>query len=259
MTVQPLRVAVAAIISPKGTLESYRPLVAYLGARLGRPGELVQRRTYAETNELVRRGEVDVAFVCTRAYVMGRREFGMQLLAIPEVHGQQVYYSVVIVRADSPFRRVEDLRGATFAFTDPLSNTGHLYPVYLVYRMGYRPEEFFKQTFFTYSHDNAIRAVDRGDVYIDPGMAKALLEDLVSPQAGPDLTDPWESLSEREQQVLRGVALGYTNREIAERLHLSVKTVETYRARAMEKLGLATRAQLVQYAARRGLLEGEWP
>ncbi len=99
----------------------------------------------------------------------------------------------------------------------------------------------------------AIRAVVRGDVYIHPSMTRALLEDLVSVHQPPTY-DPWDNLSEREQQVIRRVALGYTNREIAEQLHLSVKTVETYRARAMEKLGLKTRAQLVQYAARRGLL-----
>ena len=100
---------------------------------------------------------------------------------------------------------------------------------------------------------SAIRAVMRGDVYIHPSMTRALLENLM-PVNQPPTHDPWDDLSEREQQVIRRVALGYTNREIAEQLHLSVKTVETYRARAMEKLGLKTRAQLVQYAARRGLL-----
>ncbi len=100
----------------------------------------------------------------------------------------------------------------------------------------------------------AIRAVMRGGVYIHPSMTRILLENLMPVNQSPT-HDPWDDLSEREQQVIRRVALGYTNREIAEQLHLSVKTVETYRARAMEKLGLKTRAQLVQYAARRGLLE----
>lgn len=99
----------------------------------------------------------------------------------------------------------------------------------------------------------AIRAVMRGDVYIHPSMTRALLDNLV-PADRPPRHDPWEDLSEREQQVIRRVALGYTNREIAAQLHLSIKTVETYRARAMEKLGLKTRAQLVRYAAQRGLL-----
>src|SRR3990172_1693725 len=59
----PLRVAVAAVISPKETLKSYDALLDYMGKRLGRPGELVQRQTYAETNDLVRSAHLDVAFV----------------------------------------------------------------------------------------------------------------------------------------------------------------------------------------------------
>jgi two-component system response regulator NreC len=99
----------------------------------------------------------------------------------------------------------------------------------------------------------AVRAVARGELYIHPSMTRSLLEDLL-PAAASAAHDPWEELSEREQQVIRRVAMGFTNREIAGQLHLSVKTVETYRARAMEKLGLQSRAQLVEYAMRRGLL-----
>lgn len=100
---------------------------------------------------------------------------------------------------------------------------------------------------------SAIRAVARGELYIHPSMTRSLLKDLL-PASEPASQDPWEELSEREQQVIRRVAMGFTNREIADQLHLSVKTVETYRARAMEKLGFQSRAQLVEYAMRRGLL-----
>ena len=160
--VLPLRVAVAAVISPKGTVESYGPLLDYLSDKLDRPVELVQRRTYAEVNDLVERGEVDVAFVCTSAYVAGHREFGMQLLAAPQVGGEAVYYSYLIVPADSAATGMADLRGKVFAFTDPMSNTGRLYPTYLVRQLGGSPKTFFRRTFFTYSHDDAIRAVAAG-------------------------------------------------------------------------------------------------
>ncbi len=160
--VVPLRVAVAAILSPQGTARSYQPLLDVLEAKLGRPVELVQRRTYAEVNELIRRGEVDLAFVCTRAYVEGQKAFGMELLAIPQIHGRTTYRAAVIVRKGYPARSFEDLRGAVFAFTDPLSNTGHLYPSVLVRRLGETSETFFRRTFFTYSHDNAIGAVADG-------------------------------------------------------------------------------------------------
>lgn len=160
--VVPLRVAIAAVISPQGTIESYQPLLDYLGQKLGRPIELVQRRTYAEINALVETGEVDVAFVCTSAYVDGRDRFGMELLAAPQVNGEAVYYSVLLVPINSPAQSLADLRGKTFAFTDPMSNSGRNYPTYLVQQLGETPETFFARTFFTYSHDDAIRAVADG-------------------------------------------------------------------------------------------------
>ena len=67
--------------------------------------------------------------------------------------------------------------------------------------------------------------------------------------------DPWQELSEREYEVIKYVTRGHTNAEIATALALSIKTVETYRARGMEKLGLRTRAQLVQAALAKGMLE----
>lgn len=97
----------------------------------------------------------------------------------------------------------------------------------------------------------AIRAVLRGELYIHPALTRQLLEDLL-PQT-PAL-NPWESLSEREREVLLLVARGYTAAEIAEQLSLSPKTVENYRTRGMEKLGLRSRAALVQYALNHNLL-----
>jgi phosphonate transport system substrate-binding protein len=161
-SVIPLRVAVAAVISPKGTVESYQPLLDYLGARLSRPVELVQRRTYAEVNDLVENGQVDMAFVCTSAYIAGHAEFGMELLAAPLVNGEAIYYSALIVPANSPAESMADLRGKVFAFTDPMSTSGRMYPTLLVLELGSAPERFFSRTFFTYSHDDAIRAVAEG-------------------------------------------------------------------------------------------------
>ena len=104
---------------------------------------------------------------------------------------------------------------------------------------------------------SAIRAVLRGEMYVHPSMTRTLLEDIL-PEAksfSADLT--WASLSEREQEVLKMVALGHTSAEIADQLSLSAKTVETYRARGMEKLGLRTRAALVKFALQEGLIKKE--
>lgn len=155
----PLRVAIAAVISPKETRRSYDDLLAFLGDKVGRPVEIVQRQTYAEVNDLIRSGNIDLAFVCTKAYVDGQQDFGMELLVAPEVRGETVYYSYIIVPKDSDAKSLADLRGKTFAFTDPLSNSGRLAPAYMLWQMGETPDSFFKKFTYTYSHDNSIKAV----------------------------------------------------------------------------------------------------
>ena len=106
----------------------------------------------------------------------------------------------------------------------------------------------------------AIRAVQRGEVFLYSSFTRVLLGDL-APSGSVDGAhsgrDGYERLSQREREVLRLVALGYTNRQIGDQLFLSVKTVETYRARLMEKLNLKSRSALVRYALRRGLLDNE--
>ncbi len=101
----------------------------------------------------------------------------------------------------------------------------------------------------------AIQAVMCGDLYVHPSMTKALLNDMVPAPLTTVIENEWDALSEREQAVLRLVALGYTSKEIADQLSLSVKTIETYRARGMEKLGLHNRAALVRFALAHGVLE----
>jgi two-component system response regulator NreC len=104
---------------------------------------------------------------------------------------------------------------------------------------------------------SAISAVLRGEVYIHPSMTRVLLEDMLPASQTAASENSWASLSEREQQVLKMVALGHTSAEIASQLNLSAKTVETYRARGMEKLGLRTRAALVKFALQEGLINKE--
>jgi two-component system response regulator NreC len=102
---------------------------------------------------------------------------------------------------------------------------------------------------------SAIRAVWQGGTYLHPEHARLLLKGTPSAPANEAAADDsYELLSPREQQVLRLIALGHTNQQVADRLSLSVKTVETYKSRLMTKLGMAGRAALVRYALQRGLL-----
>ena len=104
----------------------------------------------------------------------------------------------------------------------------------------------------------AIRAVHRGGTYVDPSLANVLVQDVLAKRgrkARPK--QPVNILSDREHQVLKLVAQGYSSPQIAKRIFVSVKTVETYRARITEKLELRTRSEVVRYAIRMGLLSAE--
>jgi DNA-binding NarL/FixJ family response regulator len=96
----------------------------------------------------------------------------------------------------------------------------------------------------------AIRAVERGEPFLTPDAQRALIKDVLA--RGSERSD---ELSPREQEVVKLVAEAHTNKEIAELLHLSEKTVENHRANAMRKLGMRDRVELVRYAIRRGLIE----
>jgi len=100
---------------------------------------------------------------------------------------------------------------------------------------------------------SAIRAVAAGERYVHP----ALGAKLVSAEAEGRRRAEQDPLSEREREVLRLLALGHTNQEIAEQLYISVRTVETHRAHIMQKLSLSSRADLVRYAIAEGLLQPE--
>ena len=157
-----LRGAVAAMISPRETFIHYRQLLDYLAKKSGKDLEFVQRKTYEEISELLGKGEVDLAFICSGPYASTKARYGFVPLAVPEVQKNTSYRAYLIVNQNSPFNKLQDLKGQTFAFTDPDSNTGKLVPTFWLAQLNLRPETFFKEIIYTYSHDNSILAVARG-------------------------------------------------------------------------------------------------
>ena len=104
---------------------------------------------------------------------------------------------------------------------------------------------------------SAIRAVYKGRTYVDSELAEILVRDAFGKKEDGNGSVVDSVLSDRELQVLKLVAEGFSSREIAEQIYISTKTVETYRARFAEKLGLKSRAQIVRYALNLGLLSSE--
>ena len=104
---------------------------------------------------------------------------------------------------------------------------------------------------------DAVRAVARGDLYVRPSAARVLARELKKKEEAADDRARYEKLTERERDVLRLTAEGYTAPEIGEKLHISPKTVDTYKQRVNEKLGLMHRPDYVQFALRVGILAAE--
>ncbi len=101
----------------------------------------------------------------------------------------------------------------------------------------------------------AIRAVYAGDVFLYPSVARQLVADFVARAKSGEEQHSYDGLTAREREVLELIAKGHTNQAIADKLFISPSTVQTYRTRIMRRLNLHSRAELIQYAMRKGLLD----
>lgn len=155
----PLKIGVASMITPVDAVKYYQDVIDYIGKEIGRPVQMVHRRTYEEMDALLERGEVKVAFICSAPYVKNHEHFGVELLVAPNVQGKSTYQSYIIIHNDSPIKSFTGLKGKTFAFTDPKSNSGKLYPTYLLKTMGSTPEKFFRSVLYSYSHNKSVEMV----------------------------------------------------------------------------------------------------
>ena len=135
-------------------------LETYLVARLGRPVQLVKRRTYQEITAMLLSGQLDAAWVCDDPYVQHEDKFA--LLAVPLYQRQPLYQTYAIVSEASQAQSFDDIRGSVHAFSDPDSTSGYLVTRYLLALRHTTPEQFFRTSFFTYGHRNVVRAVASG-------------------------------------------------------------------------------------------------
>jgi phosphonate transport system substrate-binding protein len=172
-----IKIAVGSMITPKEGYAYYRQVLDYIGEKLGKRAEFIERETYAEINALIKSREVDMAFVCSKPYVNGHNDFGMELLLAPQLYGKTTYNSYILVHIESPIGKLEELRGKIFAFSDPLSNTGKLVPTYMLAKLGETPDSFFKSYMYTKAHDNTIKAV--AQKVADGGAVDSLIWDYL--------------------------------------------------------------------------------
>jgi len=178
-----VKVGVSSMITPVDTVKYYQDIIDYLASYIKEPLKMVHRRTYAEMDHLLEKGEVKIAFICSAPYVTDRERFGVELLVAPVVDGNPFYHSYIIVHRESPIRTFSELRGKRFAFTDPNSNSGKLYPTYLVKKMGFTPNEFFSSISYSYSHNKSIEWVAKK--IVDGGAVDSIVYDHMMATASP--------------------------------------------------------------------------
>jgi phosphonate transport system substrate-binding protein len=147
------------MITPVSAVKYYQQVVEYLGSKLGLPSEMVHRTTYDEIDVMLEEQKLDLAFICSSPYVLDNQKFGVELLVAPQVKGSVDYHSNIIVHKDSTISTLEELRGYTFVFADPKSNSGKLYPTYLLAKRNESPESFFDSFQFSYSHNKSVEIV----------------------------------------------------------------------------------------------------
>lgn len=156
-----LRVGLTGVVV-REYMRSFNKFADYLSLRLGRPVEFVLRRSYRDIMDLLERGEIDVAWVCGYPFVKSRNPEYLSLLVAPVYRGAPLYRSLLIVPSASRAASIADLRGKVFAYSDPDSNSGYLVPRAAIAETGQNPDQFFRLTFFTYSHAETVLAVSRG-------------------------------------------------------------------------------------------------
>lgn len=170
-----LRVAITPVLVERN-VEINKRLIEYIGEKVKYPVHVIQRRTYQEVNDLLEQKMVDIAFVCSLPYVSGKEQFGMEILVTPVTDGKPYYYSYTVIQKESSARSIKDLKGKIYAYPDPLSNSGYLYPRYKLAREGYSPEHFFRRWVRTYSHTASIEAVNDG--LVDGASVDSYIYDL---------------------------------------------------------------------------------
>jgi phosphonate transport system substrate-binding protein len=167
----------------------------YLERHLGRPVIFTQRGTYREILELLREGKLDFAWLCGYPYVRNKNQF--PLVAVPLYRGEPLYHSYLIVPvSDKKTLSLAGLSGKVFAFSDPDSNSGYLYPKYLLAQKNQTPSSFFFRSFFTWSHREVVEAVASGLAH--GGAVDSYVWDTLS-RTHPELTSRTRIVTESPQ------------------------------------------------------------
>jgi phosphonate transport system substrate-binding protein len=157
-----LRLGISSAENERDAVARHQPFALYMERTLGVPLRIFRATDYAGVVEAMRNKHVEIARMGPAAYALAHRVMGQGIEPVARVidlEGQQGYHAVIVVRADSAFRTLEDLRGRSLAWPDPNSASGFAVPQFYLRRQGVVPEQFFARTGFSGSHEQGVMAV----------------------------------------------------------------------------------------------------
>lgn len=159
-----LRVGFVPAENAQQVIQNAQPIVDILQNRLGMEVQPFVATDYTGVIEALRGNKLDIAFLTPASYVLAKNEANVKVVLKSERKGSPFYYAAIITRADSGIKKLEDLRGKTFAFGDPLSTSANVFPRKMLHEHGIDPVRDFKQILNSGGHDATVLAVLNGKV-----------------------------------------------------------------------------------------------
>ncbi len=159
-----LRVGFVPAEDAQQVIQNAQPIVDILHQRLGMEVQPFVATDYTGVVEALRVNKLDIAFLTPASYVLAKNEANVRVVLKSERKGNPYYYAAIITRADSGIKKLEDLRGKTFAFGDPLSTSANVFPRKMFHDRGIDPVRDFKQILYSGGHDATVLAVLNGKV-----------------------------------------------------------------------------------------------
>lgn len=187
----PLTLAFIPQENPEKLLGDIEQITAYLAEALERPVEGFVTQDHAAAVEALRNGTADVSFMGALPYVLAHAQTGAEVILAEVYRGSPVYTGRIFVRRDSGIETLEDLRGKSIAFADPISESGYLYPLDEFVQAGLLtreedPQNFFSTVYFAGGYQQSLQAVING--FVDAAGASQYAELLVAPDQLEELT-----------------------------------------------------------------------
>jgi phosphonate transport system substrate-binding protein len=212
-----LRVGFVPAENAQEVIQNAQPIVEILQKELAMDVQPFVATDYTGVVEALRANKLDIAFLTPASYVLAKNEADVTVLLKSERKGSPFYYAAIITRADSGIKKLEDLRGKTFAFGDPVSTSASVYPRKMFHEVGIDPARDFKQILYSGGHDATVLAVLNGKV--DAGATYA---------NSPDSNDTaWMRYLKKPEDVKKIRAIAFSEPIPADNLVINARLDET--------------------------------